>query len=167
MTLGFSLWWLLLLQNSGSRCASFNSCMGLVVPWHVGSSQTRDGTLDPCVGRLILNHWTTGEVPYIFVLRTGGIRYENPMIYERGEKIIFMVLICQGRTAGERFSKDNINAFTWNRLLFLNTKSMSSREVVSKGRGIPCGFIHLFVLFFFFNTDIHMGPILEIPIYQS
>ena len=68
--LGFSLWGLPLLQNSGSRCTSFNSCMGLVVPWHVGSSQTRDGTLT-CIGRLILNHWTTGEVPYIFVWRTG------------------------------------------------------------------------------------------------
>ena len=38
-------------------------CMGLVAPWRVGSSQTRDGTRIPCLGRRILNHWTTVEVP--------------------------------------------------------------------------------------------------------
>ena len=36
-------------------------CMGLVVPWHVGSSQTRDWTCVPCVGRQILNHCTIRE----------------------------------------------------------------------------------------------------------
>ena len=36
-------------------------CMGLVAPWHVGSSQTRDHTHVPCIGRQILNHWTTRE----------------------------------------------------------------------------------------------------------
>ena len=30
---------------------------------HVGSSQIRDGTHVPCVGRWILNHWTTQEAP--------------------------------------------------------------------------------------------------------
>ena len=34
-------------------------CMSLVAPWHVEFSQTRDGTLVPCIGRGILNHWTT------------------------------------------------------------------------------------------------------------
>ena len=38
-------------------------CTGLVVPRHVGSSQTRDRTCVPCIGRRILNHWTTREVP--------------------------------------------------------------------------------------------------------
>ena len=59
---GFSLRWLLLLQSTGSRHPSFSSCstwaqqlwlagcraqaqqlwnMGLVAPWHVGSSWTR------------------------------------------------------------------------------------------------------------------------------
>ena len=50
---GFSLQWPLLLQSTGSRCP------GLVGPWHVESSQTRDWTQDPCIGRRILNHWTT------------------------------------------------------------------------------------------------------------
>ena len=69
---GFSLWWLLLLQSMGSRGAGFSSCgtwaqqlwhMGLVAPRHVGSSQTRDWTCVPCIGRWILNHCATGEVP--------------------------------------------------------------------------------------------------------
>ena len=34
----------------------------LVALWHVESSWTRDGTCIPCVGRHILNHWTTREV---------------------------------------------------------------------------------------------------------
>ena len=36
--------------------------MGLVAPWHVESSQTRGRTYVPCIGRQILNHWTTREV---------------------------------------------------------------------------------------------------------
>ena len=59
---GFSLWWLLLLRSTGSRCAGFSSCgmqaqqlwlagsraqpqqlwrTGLVAAQHVGSSRTR------------------------------------------------------------------------------------------------------------------------------
>ena len=37
--------------------------MGLVALRHVGSPQTRDWTHFACVGRWILNHWTTREVP--------------------------------------------------------------------------------------------------------
>ena len=36
--------------------------MGLVTPWHVGSSQPRDQTNISCIGRQMLNHWTTREV---------------------------------------------------------------------------------------------------------
>ena len=36
---------------------------GLVVPWHVGSSQTRARTHMPCIGRQILNHCATREAP--------------------------------------------------------------------------------------------------------
>ena len=69
---GFSLRWLLLLQSTGSRCMGFSSCgtqaqqlwlMGLVTPWHVGSSWTRARTRVPCIGRWILNHWAPREVP--------------------------------------------------------------------------------------------------------
>ena len=36
---------------------------GLSCPQHVDSSQTRDRTCVLCIGRQILNHWTTREVP--------------------------------------------------------------------------------------------------------
>ena len=35
---------------------------GLAAPWYMGSSRTRDQTYDPCIGRWILNPWTTREV---------------------------------------------------------------------------------------------------------
>ena len=43
----------------------FSSCghTDLLAPWYVGSSWTRDWTCVPCVGRQILNQWTTREVP--------------------------------------------------------------------------------------------------------
>ena len=67
---GFSLRCLLLLWNIGSRHAGFSSCgmraqelwlTGLVAPWHVGSSQTRDRTCVPCIGRQILNTVPLGK----------------------------------------------------------------------------------------------------------
>ena len=36
---------------------------GFVALWHVGSSRTRARTHVPCIGRQILNHGTTREVP--------------------------------------------------------------------------------------------------------
>ena len=45
---------------------------GFVAPWHVGSSRTRARTRVPCIGRWILNHCTTKEVPSVIVLRDIG-----------------------------------------------------------------------------------------------
>ena len=60
--MGFSLQWLLLLLTTGSRH------MGLVVPWHVGSSQTRDRTCVPCISMWIVNHWTPRKrSPFSFI----------------------------------------------------------------------------------------------------
>ena len=85
----FSLQWLLSLWSTGSRCAGFSSCgtraqqlwltgsraqaqqlwhTSLVAPRHVGSSQTRDRTRVPCIGRRILNHCATGEAPICLLL---------------------------------------------------------------------------------------------------
>ena len=48
--------------GSGSRVQAQQLwCMGLVAPWHVGSSQTRAQTHVPCIGRRILNHCATRE----------------------------------------------------------------------------------------------------------
>ena len=46
--------------------------MGLVAPRHVGSSRTRARTHIPCIGRWILNHWATREVPATSVSDPGG-----------------------------------------------------------------------------------------------
>ena len=68
--MGFLLQWLLLLRSMGSRAhglqwlwlpgsgaqAQSLCCMGLVTPWHVGSSHTRDQTRVSCIGRQILYH---------------------------------------------------------------------------------------------------------------
>ena len=60
---GFSLWRLGWLWSAGSRLLGLWLWhMGSVVPRRVGSSQTRDGTCVPCLGRQILSHWTTREV---------------------------------------------------------------------------------------------------------
>ena len=47
------LWWLFLLQGIGSRVSGLHQlwCMGFTASWHVGSSQTRDQTSVPCIGR--------------------------------------------------------------------------------------------------------------------
>ena len=62
----------LALGRSGfsSYCtwAQLFSCTGLIVLWNVGSSWTRDQTWVPCTGRWILNHWTTREVPNVYLL---------------------------------------------------------------------------------------------------
>ena len=44
-----------------SRGHSLLECPGLVAPWHVGFSQTRDQTHVPCIDRQTSNHWTTRE----------------------------------------------------------------------------------------------------------
>ena len=58
---GFSLRRLLLLRSTGSRACGLQQmwCTGLVSPSHVESSWIRVGTHVPCIGRQVLNHWTT------------------------------------------------------------------------------------------------------------
>ena len=53
-----------------SHCRGFSEPEGFIAvahelssPRHVGSSQIGDQTHVPCIGRWILNHWTTREVP--------------------------------------------------------------------------------------------------------
>ena len=46
--------------------------MGLVAPWHVGSSRTRAPTRVPCIDRWILNHCATREVSDADFLEVSG-----------------------------------------------------------------------------------------------
>ena len=49
--------------RAGALECRLSSC-GAVAPRHVGSSSlTKDWTCVPCIGRWILNHWTTRKVP--------------------------------------------------------------------------------------------------------
>ena len=59
---GFSSWWLLLLQSTGLREPGTSCPMACGIFW------TKDGTLVPCIGRQIHNHWTTREVPHVSFL---------------------------------------------------------------------------------------------------
>ena len=67
-SLGFSLCWLL-LWSSGSRAHGYQHLWytGFVALRHVDSSQTRDRTRIPFIGRWILNHWATREVPTLII----------------------------------------------------------------------------------------------------
>ena len=62
-----SLQWLLLLQGTGSRaCGRSSLVQGLSCSRrHVGSSWTKDPAHVFCIGRQILSHWTTKEVPSV------------------------------------------------------------------------------------------------------
>ena len=75
--MGVSLWWLLLLQSTGSRCMGFRNCgawaqllrcINLVALRHVGSSWTRDQACVPCIGRQILIHWAIRQVLKYFIM---------------------------------------------------------------------------------------------------
>ena len=51
---------------------------GLVVPWRVEPSWTMDRTRVPCIGRWILNHWTTREVlkwHFFFIIQPVFVEY--------------------------------------------------------------------------------------------
>ena len=60
--MGFLLRWHLLLPCTGPRHPGFSSCC-LAALQHVESSQSRARTWVPCLGRWILNRWTTRGVP--------------------------------------------------------------------------------------------------------
>ena len=49
-------------SSSGSQSEEWGLLEGLVAPWHVESSQTRDQAHVSYIGRWILIHWTTREV---------------------------------------------------------------------------------------------------------
>ena len=59
----------LFLVVLGPHCGAWTCSLqqaGLVVPWHVGSQFPNQGFNHiTCIGRQILNHWTTREVPPI------------------------------------------------------------------------------------------------------
>ena len=76
-------------------CTGFSSCgtqaqqlwhMGLVAPWHVESSWTRDRTCVLCVGRWIINHCTTREVLIHAILTCSSRRSKEALLRENSRK---------------------------------------------------------------------------------
>jgi hypothetical protein len=73
----FSLWWLLLLQSTGSRqmgsvtaaCRLWSTGLEVVAQWHsflMGMwdlSRAGMEPVSPALARQMLNHWTTREAP--------------------------------------------------------------------------------------------------------
>ena len=62
--------WLLLLWGISSRVCGLQKfwLTGLVAPWHVGSSLTKDETRVPCIARQILTIGLAGKpVTYFYV----------------------------------------------------------------------------------------------------
>ena len=60
VSLGFSPRWVFVAEHrlySTLALAQQLWCVGLIVPRHVESAQTRDRTHVPCIGRWILNHY--------------------------------------------------------------------------------------------------------------
>ena len=83
---GFPLQLFLLLRSMAPRAHGLQElwcvgsvvvCTGLVASRHVGSFRTRDWTCVPCIGRWILNHWKTREVP-VPIFRIICLRRRNP-----------------------------------------------------------------------------------------
>jgi hypothetical protein len=73
---GFSLWWLF-LWSVGSRALVQH--VDLVALLHVGSSRTRDWNRVPCIGREILNHWTSREVLKLTV-KSGDLSFAGERV---------------------------------------------------------------------------------------
>ena len=73
------------LSSCGSRAQQL-WCTGFVAPRHVGFSRTRARTCVPCIGRRILNHCATGEVPEltfkaeIFIILNDKIHEKSPVL---------------------------------------------------------------------------------------
>ena len=67
------MWGLQQLRLPSSRCAGSVGAQEFSVPRHVESSQTRDQTPVPCIGRQILSHWTTREVLLLSWLLSCGV----------------------------------------------------------------------------------------------
>ena len=84
---GFSLRWLLLVQNIGSRVHRLRSCCTQAQLPHGMWDPSGPGVkpVFPSTARQILNHWTTREAPHSFFI------YELKYIYK--EKV-FHQLLC-------------------------------------------------------------------------
>ena len=106
--------------------------MGLVAPWHVGSSRTGAQTHVPCIGWQILNHCTTREVPIQRILNIYclpgiilGVR-DTPVSKDYSPEAMFwwerwtinrcicqfVISVIKARQQGEGVKSDGAGAFS-------------------------------------------------------
>ena len=73
-------------------------CTGSAALQHVESSQNRDWTQVPCIGRPILNHWTPGKHPAFFkvliVLTEEYLVVYNSMWVSSVQPVIQLLYVC-------------------------------------------------------------------------
>ena len=90
------------LGITGSRAHGLSVVVqGLATLWHAGSSCTRDQIHIPYIGRQVLNHWTTREVPSFPILKMTGISESL-----RGSSRSQRIYIWQGQDS-------RTDLFTW------------------------------------------------------
>ena len=97
--MGFSLHWLLLLQSMGSGVWAHSLwCSGLATLRYVESPWRRDQTDVPCIGRQILNDWTTRVVLFLKKNLTGLWLISSAVLVSGGQQsesvMPFSVLAC-------------------------------------------------------------------------
>ena len=93
----FYLFYLLLLFYFGSAGSLLWHAV-LVDPWHVESSQTRDGTHVPFIAKWILNHWTTRKVPHYFLNFKKSIYFIFDCAGSLLLRVGFLQLVASGAT---------------------------------------------------------------------
>ena len=74
--------------SSYNTCNQQVGCTGLVALQHVGLLWSRDRTHVPCIGRWILNHWTTKKVPHL-LFKGGKKVIQTLMLVECSSLVLF------------------------------------------------------------------------------
>ena len=128
--------------------------MGLVAPWHVGSSWTKNWTCVPCIGRWILNHCTTREVPPEFFWYEPGSLWNQPLL--QGARVPFNEEWSVENTAWPlEFSLLHVSKTKWARsrppFLTLGLKSSYRKSLCSTDKELPNFFFFFFNLFIYFR----------------
>ena len=86
-----------LLQSTGSRGSGLSSC-GTRVKLLCSlerSSKTRDWTRVPCIGRRILNHWTTREVPRSVLDKSVPGKKKQKNFLKRIQQMVWLYYLFQ------------------------------------------------------------------------
>ena len=97
---GFSCYGAQALEHTGFDCcgvwAQQLHLEALVALQHVESSQTRNRTCVPCIGRLILNHWITRDVlitSFFFLDCQNNVESMVQMVYICVSRKVLLILV--------------------------------------------------------------------------